>query len=186
MTKQEFAIWAAALKTYYPRENILQNQQAMELWFRQLQDIPYRLAEAVLDKWVSCNKWSPSIADIREQAAAITQGDPVDWSEAWSDVMELVGEYGTYGVVEAIEKMDTVTAECVRRLGWRSICLTDKPEVARANFRKLYEQIIERKKKDAQMPLMLKEKISKMILEERKDDRKQIGEIGEILPEMRL
>ena len=34
MTKKEFAIFAAALKTYYPREQLLPNSEAMELWFR--------------------------------------------------------------------------------------------------------------------------------------------------------
>jgi hypothetical protein len=57
MTKQEFATFAMALKTYYPREQILPNQQAMELWYRELQDIPMQVAEATLRKWVSTNKW---------------------------------------------------------------------------------------------------------------------------------
>lgn len=38
MTKREFGLFAAAIRTYYPRENILPNEQAHDLWFRQLQD----------------------------------------------------------------------------------------------------------------------------------------------------
>lgn len=66
MTKQEFAILASAIRTYYPKEKILPNQQAMQLWFIHLQDIPYRVAEIALEKWVINNKWSPTIADLRE------------------------------------------------------------------------------------------------------------------------
>lgn len=33
MTKKEFAKIAMALKTYYPKESLLPNEQAMELWF---------------------------------------------------------------------------------------------------------------------------------------------------------
>lgn len=66
MTKQEFAILASAIRTYYPKEKILPNQQAMQLWFAHLQDIPYRVAEIALEKWVINNKWSPTIADLRE------------------------------------------------------------------------------------------------------------------------
>ena len=44
--KKEFGMFTAALKTYYPREDkLLPNQEAMELWYRQLQDIPYIVAE---------------------------------------------------------------------------------------------------------------------------------------------
>ena len=76
MNAKEFGNFAAALRTYYSRENILPNQQAMELWFRQLQDIPYEAAEAILSKWVATNKWSPSIADIRDGMAEIQRGGP--------------------------------------------------------------------------------------------------------------
>ena len=75
MTEIEFAKFAMALKTYYPRENLLPNQQAMDLWFSQLQDIPYKVAEVGLNKWVSLNKWSPSIADIREMASTVANGE---------------------------------------------------------------------------------------------------------------
>lgn len=66
MSKQEFAILASAIRTYYPKEKILPNQQAMQLWFTHLQDIPYKVAEIALEKWVINNKWSPTIADLRE------------------------------------------------------------------------------------------------------------------------
>ena len=67
MTKAEFGVFTAALKTYYPREkDLLPNDAAMQLWYKQLHDIPFPVAEAALDKWVSLNKWSPSIAEFRE------------------------------------------------------------------------------------------------------------------------
>lgn len=65
MDKKQFATFAMALKTYYPRENILPNQQAMELWFKHLEKVPYEVAELALQKWVLKSKWSPSISDIR-------------------------------------------------------------------------------------------------------------------------
>ena len=71
MDKKQFATFAMALKTYYPKENLLPNDKAMELWFKQLQDIPYEVAEIGLNKWVSLNKWSPSISEIRGQAKSI-------------------------------------------------------------------------------------------------------------------
>lgn len=52
-----------------------------------MQDIPYDIAKLVLNKWVATNKWSPTIADIREQAAEITNGKQADWSEGWEKVV---------------------------------------------------------------------------------------------------
>ena len=49
MNREEFATWTMALKTYYPRENLLPNNQAMELWYKQLQDIPYDVCGLCLD-----------------------------------------------------------------------------------------------------------------------------------------
>ena len=71
MNNKEFATFAAAIKTYYPRESLLPNTKAMELWQKQLADIPYDLAELMLNRWAATNKWSPSIADIREKCAEL-------------------------------------------------------------------------------------------------------------------
>lgn len=64
MDKKDFARFAMALKTYYPKETLLPNQQAMELWYRQIKGIPLQIAEMALQKWVATNKWSPSISEL--------------------------------------------------------------------------------------------------------------------------
>lgn len=164
MTKKEFAIFASALRTYYPREKLLPNEQAMELWFNQLQDLPYDIATLTLNKWVATNKWSPSIADIREQAAGITHGAPRDWGEAWQEVLNAIRKYGSYQEKEALESMDETTRRVVNRLGFRNICASEEIQVDRANFRMIYEQEIQREKQDAQIPPKLKELITKTVL----------------------
>lgn len=169
MDKKEFATFAAALKTYYPKETLLPNAQAIELWFRQLQDIDYNIAELVLNKWVATNKWSPSIADIREQAAAITTQTAKDWGDAWQEVLKAVRAYGMYAESEALESLDDTTRQVVKRLGFNNICMSENISVERANFRMIYEQIESRNKEEAQTPQRLKSLISqisaKMLLE---------------------
>jgi hypothetical protein len=171
MNKKEFALFASALRTYYPKEKLLPNEPAMDLWFKQLQDIPYNVAEVMLNKWVSTNKWSPSIADIREQAIGITQGEAKEWGEAWHDVLRAIHVYGSYREQEALESLDETTRTVVERLGFRNICLSDDIQVDRANFRMIYEQRQEREKQDAQLPPKLKALISNMPL--------MLGEGGE-------
>ena len=164
MNKKEFALFASALRTYYPREKLLPNEQAMELWFNQLQDIPYKLAELTLNTWVATNKWSPSIADIREKATCLTQGEAKDWGEAWREVLRAINIYGSYQELEALESMDETTRRVVERLGFRNICMSEDIQIDRANFRMIYEQEIQRAKEDAQLPQKLKELMASMPL----------------------
>lgn len=162
MTKQEFSLFAAALRTYYPKEKILPNEQAMQLWYTQLQDLDYKLAVLVLNKWVATNKWSPSIADIREQAAEANKGQSKDWGEAWHDVLLSIGKYGSYQEQAALESFDELTRQAVKRLGYRNICLSEDINVDRANFRMIYEQLEQRQKQDAQIPSKLKEMLEQV------------------------
>ena len=162
MTKKEFSLFAMAIRTYYPKENILPNQQAMELWFRQLKDIPYNVAEAALNKWVATNKWSPSIAEIREMTAYVANGDVPDWGEGWEQVIMAIRRYGMYQEGLALESMDELTRTAVKRLGFRNLCLSENVNQDRANFRMIYEQLSERKKVNDQIPEGLKMAIAQI------------------------
>ena len=152
MDKKEFAIFASALRTYYPKEGLLPNNEAMELWYRQLKDIPFNLAETALNKWVATNKWSPTIADIREQSAEITSGGVADWGQGWEQVLKAIRQYGMYDVAGAMASMDDLTRQTVERLGFRDICMSENVAVDRANFRMIYEELARRKKERAQIP----------------------------------
>lgn len=162
MNKKEFATFAAALKTYYPKENLLPNPQAMELWFRQLEDIPFIVAEAALNKWVATNKWSPTIADIREQATAIRVGEKPLWSDGWEEVVKAIRNYGSYGQKEAMESMSEITRMTVKRMGYIDLCRSENPVADRANFRMIFEQIAEREHNSKQLPMNLTNLIEEM------------------------
>ena len=156
MNKQEFSTFAMALRTYYPKENILPNQQAMELWYRELQDIPYQVAETGLRQWVSTNKWSPSISEIREMASEVRVGSLPEWGDGWEEVIKAIRKYGMYMVDEAMESFTPVTKQCVERLGFKNLCMSENIAADRANFRMIYESIRERKQKENQISLPLK------------------------------
>lgn len=164
MDKKEFAIFADALKTYYPRETLLPNPQAMELWYRELQDIPYAVAEAALRKWVSTQKWSPSIAEIRELTSSIRHGDLPDWGEGWHQVQKAIRRYGYYNTKAALDSLDPLTRQCVERLGFRELCMSENITADRANFRIVYETLAKREKTNQQMALPLQETIAKIQL----------------------
>ena len=81
MTKAEFASIAAAMRTYYPREPLFQNEHAIELWFKQLRELSATTMQSALEFWVKRNKYSPSIAELRQLTKDIQNGHILDWNE---------------------------------------------------------------------------------------------------------
>lgn len=162
MNKKEFAIFAKALKTYFPKDNLLPTPEAMELWYRSLADIPYRLAEIFLQKWVTSEKWSPSIAEIRKGCADLTNEETPDWAAGWSEVVKAIGRYGYMQESKALESMSPITRQTVERLGWKNLCMSENDVADRANFRSTYELLSKREAEHRQLPDALKETIAKI------------------------
>lgn len=172
MERKEFSVFASALKTFYPREQLLPNKQAMELWYRELCDIPYEVAEAALRKWVSISKWSPAIADIREQAATLRNGEIPSWSDGWDECCRAIKKHGMYGVNKAMEELTGITKETVKRLGFKELCISENPMTDRANFRKIFEELAMKKQKAAQLSEGLTQRIEEI-------QRKELEHEGE-------
>lgn len=164
MDKAEFGKLAAAIRTYYPREKILPNAEAVALWYEQLKDIPYNVATASLNKWVSTEKWSPTIADLRRLSFETVTGGVKAWGEAWDDALRLIRRYGHNRAKEAFAEMDELTAKVVRQIGYMNLCMSENQTADRANFRMIYEQEAERKAREGQMPQTLREAIGKIQL----------------------
>jgi hypothetical protein len=169
MTPKEFALLASALRSYFPREDkLLPTKESMELWYRELQDIPYPTAEAALRKWVATSKWSPSIAELREMAAEVTTGDIPDWGTGWRQVCDAMRNYGREYPKSAYASMHPVVAEAAKGLGsWWNLCVSDNTDADRANFRMIYEPLAKRKREERQLSLPLQNTINKLQAAER-------------------
>lgn len=157
MTKAEFGQLADAIRTYYPREKILPNPEAMSLWYDGLKDIEYKVASAALQKWVATNRWSPAISDLRELVSDLVNPAPQSWGEAWENAQRAVRRYGYYQEAEALGSLDDLTRTCVKRIGFRDLCKSENISNERANFRMIYEQEMDQRKRRSQLPERLKE-----------------------------
>lgn len=162
MTKKEFAMLAMAMRTYYPKEQILPNDKAMQLWYQELCDIPYEVAEAALRKWVATNKWSPSIAEIREMTVNVTNGEQMTWGESWEKAVGAIRRFGMYRPQEALDSLDPLTKRCVQSLGFRELCLSENPMADRANYRMVFETLQKREQTEKQLALPLQEVIAQI------------------------
>ena len=110
MTAKEFGFLADAIKTYFPRDNVLPTENAMRLWYSELKDIPYQLAHTALRKYVSTNKFAPTIADIREQVAELNDQNEEELNEtaAWYLVLKAIRRSTYYSEEEFVKLPATV------------------------------------------------------------------------------
>lgn len=171
MDKVEFLRFAQGIKTFYSREqNLLPNEEAMELWYRALQDIPIKVAMAFFNKWVMTEKWSPSVADIRKGCAEVLNPEITDdWSKGWNECIRAIGKYGYMREAEALASMSEKTRETVRCLGWRSLCMSENEMADRANFRQVYESVQKRQVETEALPETLKKALFQLA-----DERKML------------
>lgn len=114
MTANEFGVLANAIKTYFPRDNVLPTENAMRLWYEELKDIPYQAAYIALRKYVSTNKFAPTIADIREHASELETKNEEELNEtaAWALVLKAMRR-AAYYAEEEFEKLPAVVKRAV-------------------------------------------------------------------------
>lgn len=162
MSKEEFAVFAMTLKTFYPKENLLPSKEAMELWYRMLQDIQANIANVFLQKWVATSKWPPTIAEIRAGCSSLVKEEIQDWGQGWAEVTKAIARYGYMQEQRALESMSPITRQTVERLGWKNLCASENIAADRANFRNCYEILSQREAEARQLPAALKETISQL------------------------
>lgn len=158
MTDSEFDTLRAVIKAAYPNHTIMPDKYSIRTWYTMLSDIDYEVAQNALMKYISLNKFPPSISEIRRYSAEITQKPVLSYSEAWSTVRDAVGKYGVSGFHEASMALDELTLACVRDLGWNEICMSENQDTIRANFRMAYEARAEKAKENNALPEFVRQK----------------------------
>lgn len=168
MTKTEFMQIAAAIKTYYPRDNILPSNEAMSLWYEALKDLPYPVLSSSLSKWVTTEKWPPSIAELRAMSTEMVQGALPEWGDAWAEVTRAVHRYGWSRPQEALDSLSPSARAAAERIGWAPICESENIETLRAQFRQVFEACARRENEQRQLPAALRETIAQIGASNRK------------------
>jgi hypothetical protein len=109
------------------------------LWEKSLADVPYDIAEKALIKVLSTSKFFPTIAEIREATAQITQPRTIDAIEAWGLILQAIRKYGYYNEGNAMRSLPEEVAEMAKHFTWRELCLSENPDTLRAQFRMAWE-----------------------------------------------
>lgn len=109
------------------------------LWEKALADIPYEVAEKAIIKVLATSKFFPTIAEIREATAQITQPRTIDAMEAWGLIIEAIRKFGYTRQKEAMEFLPSDVGEMVKRFTWWELCMSENPDTLRAQFRMAWE-----------------------------------------------
>lgn len=163
MDRKEFGVLVKGMKAVYTVPSFIPDQDAFNIWYSLLKDISYDVLNAAIQKYMLSNKVPPTIAHLREIATTVRFGELPDWSESWEEVIKAIRRYGSYNEAEALESLDDVTRQAVLRLGFRNLCMSENISVERANFRMIYEQLVQRHKDKQNTPVQLQHTIDLLL-----------------------
>lgn len=148
----EFLTIIEVLKSTYTSPNFLPDTGAVVAWWHMLRDIDTKTLQAAVYKYSMINKFPPTVAELREIAAAIKYGDAPDWGQGWENTLQAIRKYGYYNETAALNSLDEITRKTVKRLGWKELCMSENAMADRANFRDIFKQLAQREKESVQLP----------------------------------
>jgi hypothetical protein len=135
---------------------------AARLWAEYLSDVDTNTAIAAIKRLIATNKFPPTIAEVRENLAAVMYDAIPDVGDAWREVNQAIHLYGYYCEAEAIASMREHTRAAVISMGWKQLCTTDNSNnmAERAHFLKIYEAIVKNVEQERLIPAGLREQIA--------------------------
>ncbi|TCU72894.1 loader and inhibitor of G40P protein [Tissierella praeacuta] len=137
----------------------------VDIWYDCLKDMDIEVALLAIKKHILESPFPPSVSDIRKQLSEVTtpENERLDGASGWGEVIKAIKEYGYYREKEALESMTPVTRKVVKYMGWQEICHSEKPDVVRGQFLKMYEIVGERERQSRLLPLDFKEEITRIV-----------------------
>ena len=157
MTVDEFIKLTAAIKTYFPKDNLLPTEEAMDLWYCELEDLDYMSANMGLRRYVATNRFAPTISDIREYASSFIGTGIPNEMEAWTLVLRAIRN-SIYHAEEEFGKLPQAVQRAVVSPGqlreWATAEDVDGTwmNVTQSNFMRVYRAEAEREKEIGKLP----------------------------------
>ena len=166
MTDKEFMVIVKGLKAVYTDPKFLADNDAIDVWFGLLCDLPYQVLSTAAQKYMMQEQYPPTIAGLRKKAAEITAPVHEDMSEleAWSLVRKALSNSG-YNAEAEFGKLPEL---CQKAIGnpanLREMALMDTEtvnSVEQSHFIRNYRTALDRKRADAQIAPSIIEIIKK-------------------------
>ena len=156
MTDKEFMVIVKGLKAVYSDPKFLADNDAIDVWYGLLCDLPYSVLSAATQKYMMQEQYPPTIAGLRKKAAEITAPAHEDMSElaAWALVRKALAN-SAYNAEAEFNKLPDL---CQRAIGspanLHEMALMDADTVnsiEQSHFIRNYRTALDRKRSDAQI-----------------------------------
>lgn len=146
----KFLILVKGLKSAYTSQNYLPDEDSVKVWFNLLKDIPYDVLNNAIIRWISTERFPPTIADLRKMSFRTVEGAPEDWAEAWKNVKKAIQKFGSYRETEGLNSLSDAERQAAQRIGWTELCMMDidNESTNRAQFRDIFNAILSRREQD--------------------------------------
>lgn len=156
MTDKEFMIIVKGLKAVYTDPKFLADDDAIDVWFGLLCDLPYQVLSTATQKYMMQEQFPPTIAGLRKKAAEITAPVHEDMSEleAWSLVRKALSNSGYNAEVEFGKLPELCQKAVGNASNLREMALMDTEtvnSVEQSHFIRNYRTVLDRKRADSQI-----------------------------------
>lgn len=167
MEREEFKTLVKGMKAVYARPTFIPDQDAFNVWYELLKDLPYAQANIAIQKYMLTEKFPPTIADIRTKANDIVAKVEESMSEleAWSLVSKAISNSGYH----AEEEFDKLPEACQRAVGnpsnlkeWAMMESDKVATVEQSHFIRNYRVAVQRMQEEAKIPDHVKAAIASM------------------------
>lgn len=167
MEREEFKTLVKGMKAVYAQPTFIPDQDAFNVWYELLKDLPYAQANIAIQKYMLTEKFPPTIADIRTKANDIVAKVEESMSEleAWSLVSKAISNSGYH----AEEEFDKLPEACQRAVGnpsnlkeWAMMESDKVATVEQSHFIRNYRVAVQRMQEEAKIPAHVKAAIASM------------------------
>lgn len=164
MERDEFKMLVKGMKAVYADSKFIADKDAFDVWYSLLKDLEYGTVSAAIQKHMMTSRYPPTIADIREQCASISQPQPLDELEAWSLVRRALRNCG-YNYEEEYRKLPLLVQRAIGVPGQLFQWATDEEYnegVVSSNFMRSYRAAVQSEQRYSCMNDNIRREIDKV------------------------
>lgn len=139
MTESEFSFMYSFLCEAYNKEI---NENQMLVWYDFFKEYDQLSFKNAIVQCINESKFFPTIADIKQKLVKQTSLEAgLKADEEYDKVIETIRQYGYMREEEALNSLNPLTRNIVRRIGYQELCCADinKKYILRSAFIKSFE-----------------------------------------------
>lgn len=159
---QDFRTIIRALSAAYPRDNFIPDEYSFNLWYSELQDIPYIALRRAADNYIQTNRYAPTIADMRAYATDMENAFDMLASQAWDQLLRAL-RYSYAPESERVwNELPEITKKCVGGYAtfrsWGNTTNETLEAVQRPMFLKRFDVFQSRERTEQSLPPEVRKK----------------------------